>query len=367
MGRYLDMVTSTRTNPNENYAREVMQLFSIGTVLLNIDGTPVLDVDGNPFPAYDQSVVDAMAKVFTGWTLAPQPAPGIVNYVDPMRLVPGNHDSTDKTLPSYPELTSGLVAGQTGDVDLDIALNNIYYHQNAGPFIGRQLIQHLVTSNPSPAYVGRIAAVFNANKASPGQLGAVVKAILLDPEARGGASGRAADGHLDDPVLLMTRLLRAFSAKSFSLAGFNDGVLNPQAANMGQDIFRPETVFSYYPADFVLPGTTDYAAPEYGTMAAVTALRRANFVNTMVYTGIPVSTNAPQGTALDFSTYIPYAGDAAALVDRLDRVMTGRSLSVADKSAIVTAVAAIPASSAKARVQQAAYLIATSAQFQVQR
>jgi len=288
MGRYLDAVTSTRTRPNENFAREVNQLFSIGTIVLNPDGTPQLDGFGNPLPTYDQGVIDGFTKIFTGWSYAPQPSPGVLNYRDPMVVNVSNHDTGEKQL-FYPQI---IPAGQTPQQDLDSALNAIISHPNTGPFMSRELIKEFVTSNPSSAYVARVAAVFdNDGLGNKGNLGPVIKAILLDPEARGGATGRSADGVLIEPVLLATRLLRGLNAKSFNLTGQSDGVINQEIALLGQDVWRPETVFSYFPADYVLPGTDDYAAPEFGLMGAQSALRRANFVYKMLYTGIAISAN----------------------------------------------------------------------------
>jgi hypothetical protein len=246
------------------------------------------------------------------------------------------------------------------------------FHPNVGPFVSRELIKQFVTSNPSPAYVGRVSAVFDDDGVgNKGNLAAVIKAILLDPEARGGATGRAADGELVDPVLLATRLLRALNAKSFNLAGFSDGVINPETVLMGQDVFRPETVFSYYPADYILPGTDDYAAPEFGLMGAQSALRRSNFVYKMLFQGIAPNANAtnfiPNGTSLDKSVFTPWASDASALVDRISRNMMTRSMSAAMKAQIVNAVNAVPANNPNLRVAQAIYLVATSAQYQAQR
>jgi uncharacterized protein (DUF1800 family) len=368
MGRYLDAVTSTKTRPNENFAREVNQLFSIGTVLLNPDGTAQLDGFGNPLPTYDQGVVDGFTKIFTGWSYAAPPSPGVLNYKDPMVVVASNHDTTDKQL-YYPQIVPG---GQTPQQDLDSALNAIISHPNTGPFVSRELIKEFVTSNPSPAYVARVAAVFdNDGLGNKGNLGPVIKAILLDPEARGGATGRSADGTLVEPVLLATRLLRGLNAKSFNLTGQSDGVINQEITLMGQDVWRPETVFSYFPADYVLPGTDDYAAPEFGLMGAQSALRRANFVYKMLYTGIAISGNVtlfiPAGTALDLSTFGSYAPDANALVERINQQMMCRTMSAAMKAQIVNAVNAIPATDLAGRVRQAVYLMATSAQYQTQR
>jgi hypothetical protein len=285
-----------------------------------------------------------------------------------MVVVASNHDTTDKQL-YYPQIVPG---GQTPQQDLDSALNAIISHPNTGPFVSRELIKEFVTSNPSPAYVARVAAVFdNDGLGTKGNLGPVIKAILLDPEARGGATGRSADGTLVEPVLLATRLLRGLNAKSFNLTGQSDGVINQEITLMGQDVWRPETVFSYFPADYVLPGTDDYAAPEFGLMGAQSALRRANFVYKMLYTGIAISGNVtlfiPAGTALDLSTFGSYAPDANALVERINQQMMCRTMSAAMKAQIVNAVNAIPATDLAGRVRQAVYLMATSAQYQTQR
>ena len=246
MGRYLDMATSTRNNPNENYAREILQLFAVGTDRLNTDGTPQRDAAANILPTYDQSVVEGFTKVFTGWRLAPQPAPGVANYIQPMVLVSNNHDPASKVL--LDGVT--LPAGQPGPVDLEQALNTIFNYPSVGPFVSRQLIRQLVTSNPSPVYVARVARVFNDNgRGVRGDLRAVVEAILLDPEARGAdRSATAHYGRLKEPVQFATNLLRLFDARSADRLAPSDGVLNGQTTPMGQDVLRPPTVFSYFPS-----------------------------------------------------------------------------------------------------------------------
>ncbi|MCY7375121.1 MAG: DUF1800 domain-containing protein, partial [Pyrinomonadaceae bacterium] len=167
MGNYLDMAISTRQNPNENYAREIMQLFSIGTDMLNQDGTPKLDGQGSRIPSYTQETVNGFTKVFTGWRLCATPAtcPGRVtgtrNFKDPMELIAANHDDGEKQLLNYPGAIATIPAGQTAEQDLEAALDNIFYHPNTAPFISKLLIQQFVTSNPTPAYVRRIADVFS--------------------------------------------------------------------------------------------------------------------------------------------------------------------------------------------------------------
>ncbi len=377
MGVYLDMVTSTRNRPNENYPREVLQLFSIGTDMLNPDGTPQTDSNGDIIPSYDQAIVDGFTKILTGWTYPVQQVSGVTNYTNPMRIVDSNHDATDKLLLGNVTRTgcgsagSGAPAG-CGLADLEYAIDNIFGHSNVGPFISRELVKQLVTSNPSPAYISRVAAVFgNDGTGRRGNLAAVVKAILMDAEARGNAPADPNYGHLKEPVLLALNVLRAFGARSFDGLALSDGYINPQTSNMGQDLWRPPTVFSYFPADFEVPGLPGVVGPEFGILSATTALRRANFVNTMVFTGITRSTgtntNAPTGTSLNIDTLYPLAADADRLVDEVNLRLLGGSASPSMRTSMIAAVNAVPVLSSKLRIQQAIYLAATSSQFQVQR
>jgi len=374
MGVYLDMVTSTKNRPNENYAREILQLFSIGTDMLDPDGTPQVDGLGNVVPSYDQSVVDGFTKIFTGWTYPVQQVSGVTNYTDPMRLVDSNHDGSDKLLLANLTRTGcgNPAPAGCGGQDLDAAIDNIFFHTNVGPFISTQLIQQLVTSNPTPGYVGRVSAVFdNDGTGRRGNLAATVKALLMDSEARGNTPAAAQYGHLKEPVLLALNLLRAFDARSLDTLTLSDGYINPQIVNMGQDLWRPPTVFSYFPADFQVPGSPGVAGPEFGILSATTALRRANFVNTMVFTGITkttgTNTNAPLGTSLTLGGLYPLASDPAALVDEVNLRLLGGSVSASMRSSMITAVTTVSSLNPKLRIQQAIYLAATSSQFQVQR
>ncbi|HEY0407383.1 MAG TPA: DUF1800 domain-containing protein [Pyrinomonadaceae bacterium] len=374
MGNYLDMLGNNKSGPNENYAREILQLFSVGLDKLNLDGTPQQDAQGNRIPTYDQTTITNFARVFTGWVLAAQKQTvingttfNVFNYQDPMRVTSeNNHDTAQKTLLNG----QVLPAGQTAATELNAALDNIFNHPNVGPFIGRQLIQHLVTSNPSPAYVERVASVFNNNCAglypdSPctnvrGDLKAVVRAILLDPEARGDEKTDPNYGRLREPAQFITNILRVANAAS-------DGYLIPNSLALDQDVLKPPTVFSYYPADYTVPGT-DLAGPQFGILSTSTALRRANFVNTILLTGIPAGTNAPTGTPpLALSALTPLAANPAALVDELDRLMMHGAMPAAMKSSIVTAVSGVSASSALDRARMAFYLVASSSQYQVER
>ena len=393
MGEYLDMRVSTRTNPNENWAREVLQLFSIGTNELNLDGTVKLDAQGVPIPTYTQTHVNEFTRAFTGWNLNRTPiAAGITNWRDPMTPRAGNnHDAASKTLLNglvVPTCGTPNTNQQCAQSDLNIALDNIFNHPNVGPFIGKQLIQHLVTSNPTPAYVERVSRVFNNDcdalyadgcTSARGNLRAVVQAILLDPEARGNFKNDPSYGKLREPVQYMSNIVRAFNAKSANLAQQSDGVLAGRASGgdytalMDQQIYQPATVFSYYPPDYEVPGTK-LLGPAFNILSTSTALRRANFVNQIVYTGIPASvppgTDRPQGTALDLSPLTALANDPAALVARLDALLLHGTMSSSMRTTVTNAVAGIPTSDAnfqRKRAQLAIYLMATSSQYQVQR
>jgi uncharacterized protein (DUF1800 family) len=352
MGNYLDMAGNNRTNPNENYAREILQLFSIGLNRLNDDGTLVLGADGQPVPVFDQSVINAFARLFTGWNFAAAPATGVANYFDPMVATQSRHDVQAKTLLEG----RTLLPNQTAARDLADGLDNIFMHPNVGPFVSKQLIQHLVTSNPSPAYVGRISQIFANNGAGVrGDLAAVVRAILIDEEAYANPSPPDfSKGHLKHPILLVTNLLRALGARSVDGLALSDGYLNPQNQSMGMDLFVPPSVFSL-------------RGPEYGLLNTSTSIRRANFVNTMVFGRVAVGVNAPTGTSLNFSPLQPLATAPKDLVLRLNTLMMSGRMSSTMFDAVMKAVNAVPSTNSLRRVQTAVYLIATSAQYQVAR
>ncbi len=358
MGNYLDMVNNDKPNPttgtsaNENYAREVLQLFSVGLNQLNADGSMQLDSSGNPVPTYDQDTITNFARVFTGWTYPPGSSfPSPPGYSGPMVPFNSHHDTGDKTL------LNGVVvpAGGTAQSDLDAALQNIFNHPNVGPFICKQLIQHLVTSNPSPAYVGRVVAVFNDNGSGVrGDLKAVISAILLDSEARRGDDPTQAqpnDGHLKEPVLLMTNLLRSMNTTTNG-DGFSD-----YAADMFQEPLNPPTVFNFYPPDYVVPDT-NLLGPEFQIFNSSTTITRANFVNDAVYGRIG------QSMTTDLTPYLGVASSPDQLVDKLGNLMMHGQMSPQMRSTLITAISGI--SDNTRRVKAALYLIASSSQFQVE-
>ena len=370
MGRYLDVADNDKTNaalgtsPNENYGREVLQLFSIGLYELNPDGSQMLDATGAAIPTYDQDVIEGFSAIFTGWTYAPLSGAASqwtnpINYDGAMVSFDNHHEPGSKLL------LNGftVAAGQTTTQDLQMALDNIFNHPNVGPFIGKQLIQHLVTSNPSPAYVARVSAVFaNNGSGVRGDMGAVVKAILTDPEARGDAPADASFGHLREPALFITAMLR-------SLGGQSDGVLARSASTaMGQPMYTPPTVFNFYPPSFVLPGSQTLA-PEFGIDNAATALARSNFVNTVIMLGgaqPDPTVIGSTGTSIDLTGFSAIQ-DPNALISQLNQTLMHGSLSSAASSIIATAVTAQAPTDPLAAARTASYLVLTSAQYQVER
>ena len=409
MGTYLDMAISTRTNPNENYPREILQLFSTGLFVLKPDGTLQLDAQNNPIPTYDQNGVNNLTKIMTGWGLCsvaascPNIVAGTQNYIDPLILNPGvttvgnnRHDLTAKTftLNSWPTSTPLNITAcgncttlpniQTyAETSLTQAIDYIYSHQNVGPFVSKILIQHLVTSDPTPAYVARIAAVFDANKSNPTQLKEVVKAILLDPEARGDVKTDPMFGKLREPVQFATNLLRTFNVRgavvgtqsdgSFGVIGVGrtNGQVN-EFLGMAQVPFLPPTVFNFYPPDYIVPGTA-FLGPEFALLTTGTSITRTNFVNRMVMNTTPIAVAAPDfptGTGIDITDLVFLATiDPSGnwLVDELNTRMMHGSMSPAMKSTILPAVTAVASNNPTLRTQTAIYLIATSSQYQVQR
>lgn len=370
MGNYLDMVNNQKPNPNrgtvpnENYARELLQLFSIGINKLNIDGTEKIDAQGKPIPAYDEEVIKGYAHLLTGWTYPPRPGATSVwrnpiNYEGSMVAFPDYHDTGAKTV-----LDGRVIpAGQTPQKDLTDGLDAVFRHPNVGPFIGKQLIQHLVTSNPSRKYVARVAAAFNNNgRGVRGDMKTVIRAILLDPEARSSAVSPVY-GHLREPVLFITSILRG-------LNGQTDGVFaRNQSTAMGQNVFYSPSVFNYYPPDFVLAGTNTLA-PEFAIQNTITSLNRANFVFQLVYQNGAAADQTvvgSTGTSLDLSALLPLAANPDALVESLNQRLMAGTLSSAMRGAILQAINKIPASDATNRVRMASYLTASSQQFQVER
>lgn len=394
MGGFLNMVNNAAANPslgtvaNENYARELMQLFSIGTKMLNQDGSVQLGSDGLALAPYNQSNVTELARVLTGWTfaqkgIAPYWGAGIndgnTDVTSPMAEMAQFHDAGSKTLlPDYKNGngTSPYVApaGLTQSADLAAALDNIFYHPNVGPFVGKQLIQHLVKSNPSPQYIARVAAAFaNNGQGVRGDMQAVITAVLLDPEARAndaGGNDQPTDGHMQEPALFVAGLIRAFNGTVNDQNYFEYELLN-----LNQDIFNPASVFNYYSPSYRLPVGDIVPAPaapltggEFQIFDTYTSLYRANLVENLFASFSSPLINYGPGTAIDLTSYQALAKNPAALVNAMDQTLTRGLLPANVKSIITAAVAAgDPAgyTSGMKQVETALYLIASSSYYNV--
>ena len=350
MGQYLDMANNAMANPtegtlaNENYARELMQLFTIGTQMLNQDGSLQYDNNNVPIPTYLQPTISEFARVYTGWTYAPaagQPVEwdAYITSNGPMVPYAAQHDPGSKQLLSYPNATLTVSpAGITPLQDVNNALDNIFNHPNVAPFVGKQLIQHLVKSNPSPAYISRVAAAFNNNgQGVRGDMATTVAAVLLDPEARAndnGGNDQVSDGHLQEPALYIAGMVRAFGGQMTDQNYFPWDLVN-----LGQDLFDATSVFNYYSPSYAVPGT-NLLGGEFEIHTPNNAIWRANVVRTLFSQwSTPVENYGP-GTTVDVTAFVPLAATPATLVAALDLTLTHGVMPAAMKSAIVSAITA---------------------------
>ena len=400
MGNYLDMVRNDGSVaaqqrgvvPNENYARELLQLFSIGLWELKPDGTMLLDAQNNPIPTYDQDDIVQLSRALTGWAYPPLPGqtPAFgrgINYIGFMVPIEGALNGTGST--NYHDVGAKSVmgysqaAGARAETDVTWAVKLAANHPNTAVYIGRQLIQQLVTSNPSPAYVQRVVNVWNNNGAGVrGDLRAVVRAILLDAEARAPRNPvMSSFGKLKEPVLLISNLLRG-------LNGISDGVyLRTPATSMGQNVYNSPTVFNYYQADYQVPGTT-LSGPPFQIFDATSYFARTNFIYNLVYnttcdtgTGISPSVCGPApdqtvfgatGTKINWQSLKSIAPDTAGLVDQVSMQLLNAKLPKAQRIRAINAVSAVPGSSPYTntqlldRVRMAVYLVAASPLYQVE-
>jgi len=366
MGGYLNMLNSAKAPEgqiaNENYARELMQLFTIGLDELNQDGTPVLDGNGNPIPTYTEAQVEAFARAYTGWTYATTsggPSTSFpnwtANYFAPMAAVESKHDMTAKTLLNG----TVLPAGQTAEEDLSGALANIFNHPNVGPFVCRQLIQHLVKSNPTPAYVSRIAAVFaNNGSAVRGDMQAVIRAILEDKEARAGDTNPLDDGgHLREPILWMTNYLRAVGFANTDANGSYIALSNYSSV-LNERPYRSGSVFNFYPPVYFVPRST-LNGPEFDLENTSSVILRLSFADSLV-------NNKIIGFTTDLSATSTLgqlaAGSPANLVDRLSLMFMHGQMPADMRTEILSTIGGLGTAQ---KVRVAVYLVITSSQYKV--
>jgi uncharacterized protein (DUF1800 family) len=375
MGTYLDMANNVafdasgaRITPNENFARELLQLFTLGTSLLAEDGTVIVDADGKPRPAYNEGRVQALARTLTGWTYAGAGCPAMggkrpATYTASMIPCDVNHDDRMAQLFNYAGAVNGGIttAGAGARRHLDEALDNIFHHPNLPPFVVKQLIQHLVTSNPSRAYVRRIVQVFKDDGTTAhrrGNLRAVVRAILLDAEARNATPAPSA-GRLRAPAELIARVLRSFGTRL-------DGALEPgrflnaRSGEMGQSVPRPPSVFSYYAPNNPLPDFPNLVGPELGLLDTGTIAVRANFMHSLLHSG----SFAANGINFDLAD-IP--DTAPEILDWIDDNWMHGVMSAELRTTLTAALADPLVTNADRRKQLALYLAALSPEFQIQR
>jgi uncharacterized protein (DUF1800 family) len=378
MGSYLNMVNSAVAAPgqiaNENFGREMMQLFSLGPNLLNADGTAQTDSSGNTISTYTQLQVEAFARAYTGWTYANPDGstPSGFNYTQnwnyPMVPVENQHDTNSKIL----LLGTTLPQAQSAEQDLQGALDNIFAHPNIGPFICRQLIQHLVTGNPSPAYVQRVSEVFaNNGSGVRGDMKAVLTAIIMDQEARAGdaqtgdqaESNPAIDGgHLREPLLWTLNLVRALGAtpsKPNDPYPYVDFMTEFVGA-LGESPFTQSSVFNYFPPQYVIPQTA-INSPEFGLENTGTIVPRLNLANAIV-------NNAADGLLVDLSATSvvgQQGGNPAQLADYLGMLFMHSQMPTDMRSELITAISAIPVTDLQSRAEVAVYLVVTSSQYKI--
>ena len=372
MGLYLNMMNSNKPATgqiaNENYPRELMQLFTLGLYLLNPDGTLQKDASGNPIPTYAEADVQGFARAYTGWTFsnadgtAPTKFPNNTNAYDyPMQSVAANHDVGSKAI------LGGVVlpAGQTAQQDLTASLDTIFNHPNIGPFVCKQLIQHLVSSNPSPEYVSRVAAVFaNDGNGVRGDMKAVITSILMDPEARAADSNPAVDGgHLREPILYITDVMRGLgftSTDANPTADYAYMSLSNYANNLSERPMRSGSVFNFFPPSYVIP-STQVNAPEFSLENTASVVLRLSLADSFV-------NNKISGFTVDLSATsalgIIAASNPGQLVDTLAATLLHSQMPANVRTAIVNHITTITNNPAE-RVRVAVYLIITSSNYKV--
>ena len=380
MGIYLSHMNNIKADPvtgrfpDENYAREVMQLFSIGLFELNNDGSRRLDAQGNAIATYGQQEIRELAKIFTGLSFdSDEGFPNLANgaefeydleaFLLPMKMYDAHHSQEEKRL-----LNGTIVpAGQSGMADIDAAIDNLFNHPNVGPFIGKQLIQRLVKSNPSPAYVSRVTAAFNGETGAPrGDMQAFISAILLDPEAQVPPTESAANaGRLREPFVRLVRLKRSFNAttsdRNYAALGLDVFPL------IRQYVMYSPSVFNFFQPNYAPNGEIKDAgllAPEFQITNASTIVEIKNLIDSWLEAGrFEEQTGYLPNDEVNFTTELALADDTEALLTHLDTVMTYGTLSENTRSVVRKAINNETEALEKVRI--AVYLIAVSPDFAV--
>jgi len=387
MGIYLGMVRNQKANPelrirpDENYAREVLQLFSIGLYELNEKGEAL--PFNNPTPTFDQTTVEEFAKVFTGWNFSDSAGIWVSNdlttYDKRLDMMadydtPTNesfHDTSAKTLLSGEVLASSVNSPTHTEDDMQAALDNIANHPNVAPFFSKLLIQHFTTSNPSADYVGRVASVFNDNgQGVRGDLGEVIKAILLDEEAISGKAVNPDFGKVKEPLLQLSQLWRAFNVQPG--VGAVDNVYRYYAKAseglseiFGQAVLKSPSVFNFYSPDNLLAGNLDLLAPEMQIMTEANIASIHNAMRIQVYAFTNQDTDGWNVAArINIDKAVELAPNPEALVDHLNKLLLSGRLDATKKNIITNHLDSIQDNTERAK--EAIFLIIASSQFMVQ-
>ena len=372
MGNYLNALGNEKTagtlEPNQNYAREIMQLFTIGLRQLNPDGT---DTTAPATETYSSNDIRGLAMVFTGWSWAgpdknqdrffgwgtPDPNRDWL----PMQNYPAYHETLPKTF-----LGVTIPANTSGEASLKIALDTLFNHPNVGPFIGRELIQRMVTSNPSPAYVGRVAAAFaNNGQGVRGDMKAVIKAVLLDPEARTVPASSTA-GKIREPVLRLANWMRAFHSASSS-GRFQMGQIDDPVWGLAQTPMRAPSVFNFFRPEYVPPNSNIALAnkfsPEMQITEEMSVTGYLNFMRDAIQNGTGISNDIKA----DYTAELALAATPGLLVDRINLLLMQNQMSSTLRSQILAAINSNPGNSAINKVYLAIFLTMASPEYIVQK
>ncbi|MDD0812320.1 DUF1800 domain-containing protein [Curvibacter sp. RS43] len=330
---------ATGSQPDENYARELMQLFTIGLVQLNADGSVKTGSNGQPLETYQQADVSGLARVFTGWNLdvtgLSTPYPPDVQW-RPMVNTASRYETGSKSF-----LGTTIAAGGSATEALNTALDTLFQHPNLPPFVGRQLIQRLVTSNPSAAYVARVAAAFaNNGSGVRGDLQAVLRAVLLDAEARDATLAASPSyGKLREPVVRFLNWARAFGANSPS-GQWAVGDTSDPASRLGQSPMRSGSVFNFFRPGYVPPGTALTAQGLTGPEFQITNESSvAGYINWMQRV---VAGSSIGDVRADYSSLLPLAANAGDLLQEINQVLAGSQLSAATLATLQSALNTLP-------------------------
>lgn len=380
MGIYLSHLRNQKESgnrvPDENFGREVMQLMSIGLYQLNADGSLKLANDKS-IDTYTHDDVVGMARVFTGWSWA-GPDKSAQRFFGstadpardwtPMQMYPAYHSTMPKNF-------LGASAGGSGEADLKVALDTLFNHPNVGPFIGRQLIQRLVSSNPSPAYIGRVSAAFANNGAGVrGDMRAVIRAVLLDPEAANASTVKK----IREPVLRLANWMRAFNARSASGRFLMTSTDDP-LTSLGQTPLRSPSVFNFYRPGYTPPNTTLSAAGLVAPEMQITGEPSVTGYLNLMQSVVPNGAGQSRDITGDYTAELALAAQPAQLVDRVNLLLLGGSMSTTLRNQILTALNAISQPTATAsnatavetarknRVYAAIYLAMASPEYLAQR